>query len=65
MSSPAIKGKQRCRMHGGSRGSGAQKGNHNATKHGFYTQAAITQRRYLKTLIQGSQQLIALFSEKN
>ena len=31
--SPAIKGRNRCRMHGG-RGSGAPKGNRNAWKHG-------------------------------
>ncbi|NBW77152.1 MAG: hypothetical protein EBR34_15360 [Sphingomonadaceae bacterium] len=31
--SPAVKGKRRCRMHGG-KGSGAPKGNRNAWKHG-------------------------------
>lgn len=31
--SPAVKGNQRCRMHGG-KGSGAPKGNRNARKHG-------------------------------
>jgi len=31
--SPAIKGKARCRMHGG-KGSGAPEGNQNAWKHG-------------------------------
>ena len=31
--SPAVKGKQRCRMHGG-KGSGAPNGNRNARKHG-------------------------------
>ena len=31
--SPAVKGKARCRMHGG-KGSGAPKGNRNAYKHG-------------------------------
>ena len=31
--SPAIKGKSRCRMHGG-KGSGAPEGNRNAWKHG-------------------------------
>lgn len=30
---PAVRGKARCRMHGG-KGSGAPKGNHNAWKHG-------------------------------
>jgi glucans biosynthesis protein len=31
--SPAVKGKARCRMHGG-KGSGAPRGNRNAWKHG-------------------------------
>ena len=32
--SPAVRGKRRCRMHGGAAGSGAQLGNSNALKHG-------------------------------
>ena len=35
--SPAVKGKTRCRMHGGAKGSGAPAGNQNALKHGLYT----------------------------
>lgn len=35
--SPAVKGRKRCRMHGGAKGSGAPKGNQNALKHGFYS----------------------------
>jgi hypothetical protein len=38
--SPAVRGKQRCRMHGGSRGSGAPKGNKNAEKSGRYSAKA-------------------------
>ena len=34
--SPAIKGRSRCRMHGG-HGSGAPKGNRNAWKHGGHS----------------------------
>ena len=30
---PAVKGKKRCRLHGGSKGSGGQKDNKNALKH--------------------------------
>ncbi|MDE2442117.1 MAG: hypothetical protein KGP14_13940 [Betaproteobacteria bacterium] len=37
--SPAVKGKPRCRMHGG-KGSGAPKGNRNARKHGGRSAAA-------------------------
>ena len=42
---PAVKGKERCRMHGGGRGSGGQPGNQNALKHGAY--AALAQLRRL------------------
>lgn len=35
--SPAVKGRARCRMHGGALGSGAPRGNRNALKHGLYT----------------------------
>lgn len=38
--SPAISGKQRCRMHGG-RGSGAPKGNNNALRHGACTREVL------------------------
>jgi hypothetical protein len=34
---PAVTGKKRCRMHGGTAGSGAPRGNQNALKHGRYT----------------------------
>jgi hypothetical protein len=35
--SPAVRGKNRCRIHGGSIRSGGQKGNKNALKHGYST----------------------------
>lgn len=37
--SPAVRGKNRCRIHGGSSGSGSQIGNKNALKHGYSTAA--------------------------
>lgn len=49
--SPAVKGKKRCRMHGGAEGSGAPKGNQNALKHGRYTKQAIADRREVRRLI--------------
>ncbi len=49
--SPAVKGKNRCRMHGGAAGSGAPLGNKNALKHGFYTKEAIAERERMKDLI--------------
>jgi len=42
---PAVRGKRRCRMHGGASGSGAQKGNKNAVKTGFYTREMILLRK--------------------
>ncbi|MGN3974752.1 HGGxSTG domain-containing protein [Tsuneonella sp. SYSU-LHT278] len=35
--SPAVRGRKRCRMHGGAAGSGARPGNENARKHGRYS----------------------------
>lgn len=37
---PAVKGKTRCRLHGGAKGSGPPKGNVNALVHGAHTQKA-------------------------
>ncbi len=48
---PAVRGKRRCRMHGGAEGSGAPKGNTNALKHGFYTREALEERRRLRQLV--------------
>ena len=56
--SPAVKGRARCRMHGGARGSGAPKGNKNALRHGTYTEAAIRRRAELRLLIQQSTELL-------
>ena len=56
--SPAVKGKRRCRMHGGAKGSGAPKGNQNALKHGTYTKEAFRQRAELRGLIEEAQKLL-------
>jgi len=45
---PPVKGKMRCRMHGGANGSGAPKGNQNALKHGYYS----ANNKIFKSLIQ-------------
>jgi hypothetical protein len=57
--SPAVRGKNRCRMHGGAAGSGAPKGNINAFKHGLFTREAIAERRSLRMLLRDSGALIA------
>jgi hypothetical protein len=49
--SPAVHGKQRCRMHGGARGSGAPNANQNARKHGLFTRDAIAERRQIQALL--------------
>jgi uncharacterized protein YjcR len=56
--SPAVRGKQRCRMHGGARGSGAPKGNRNALKHGLYTKASIEEQKHVRALIRQAQKLV-------
>ncbi len=50
-SSPAVRGKKRCRMHGGAKGSGAPLGNQNALKHGLYTKESIEERGKLSRLL--------------
>ena len=49
--SPSVKGRRRCRMHGGTAGSGARPGNRNAFKHGRYTAEAVARRRDVAALI--------------
>jgi uncharacterized protein YjcR len=48
---PAVRGKARCRMHGGAKGSGAPVGNRNALKHGMYTKAALEEQKALRSMI--------------
>ena len=56
--SPAVQGKQRCRMHGGAAGSGAPRGNKNALKHGLHTREAIAEHRRLQELMRQSRKLL-------
>ena len=55
---PAVSGKLRCRMHGGSRGSDAPRGNKNAFEHGLHTREAIEERKQLRALVKQSMNLI-------
>src|SRR5262249_19233052 len=57
--SPAVRGKRRCRMHGGATGSGAPLGNKNALRHGHYTAEAIAERLALAALIRVSRATLA------
>ncbi len=56
--SPAVRGKKRCRMHGGAKGSGAPLGNQNALKHGLYTKEAIAERRKLSRLLKTTREFL-------
>ena len=56
--SPAVRGKRRCRMHGGAKGSGAPIGNQNALKHGQFTREAIEHRRQVMDLIRKSREML-------
>ncbi|NKB44430.1 MAG: hypothetical protein GKS03_09160 [Alphaproteobacteria bacterium] len=44
---PPVRGKTRCRMHGGAKMSGGQPGNQNAFVHGYYSAAAKAERKRL------------------
>ncbi|WP_428981633.1 HGGxSTG domain-containing protein [Novosphingobium album (ex Liu et al. 2023)] len=54
---PAVKGKKRCRMHGGAKGSGAPKGNQNALKSGLYTAESLRLRRHVNQLIRDTKKI--------
>jgi hypothetical protein len=56
--SPAVRGKRRCRMHGGARESGAPKENRNALKHGLFTKAAIAERKQIEALLADARGLL-------
>ncbi|WP_454649708.1 HGGxSTG domain-containing protein [Bradyrhizobium liaoningense] len=58
-SAPAVRGKLRCRMHGGARGSGAPPGNENARKHGAFTREGIADRRAIRALLDEAGKLLA------
>lgn len=55
---PAIKGKARCRVHGGAMGSGAPHFNVNALKHGETTKEAKSFRLEVKRMMQNSKMVI-------
>jgi uncharacterized protein YjcR len=56
--SPAVRGKKRCRMHGGAPGSGAPKQNKNALKHGLFTKGAIEERKQVQALMGQTRKLL-------
>ena len=58
--SPTVSDKQRCRMHGGAKGSGAPAGNRNALKHGRYSSEILELRRRLAELVRETRELIEI-----
>ena len=56
--SPAVSGRQRCRMHGGAQGSGAPRGNRNARKHGLFTRDAIAERKRIQVVLGEARKLL-------
>ena len=55
---PAVRGKRRCRMHGGAPESGAPRGNRNARKHGLFTGDAISERKQIRALLGEARKLL-------
>ena len=55
--SPAIKGKARCRMHGGAKGSGAPKGNTYAVTNGQSTLEMKAFRKSVRQIIKEAMEL--------
>ena len=55
---PAGRGKKRCHMHGGAKGSGAPRANQNARKHGLFTGEAVAERRRIQALLGDARRLL-------
>ena len=55
---PAVRGRRRCRMHGGAEGSGAPKGNRNARRHGMFAGDAIAERKEIEALLDEARKLL-------
>jgi len=55
----AVRGRSRCRMHGGAKGSGGPRENRNGNfKHGLYTVEAKATRRVMRAKVRGVRALI-------
>ncbi|WP_354225367.1 HGGxSTG domain-containing protein [Bradyrhizobium sp. F1.4.3] len=56
---PAVRGKTRCRMHGGAAGSGAPRKNQNARKHGLFTGMVVAEQRRIQALLRETRKLLS------
>jgi uncharacterized protein YjcR len=54
----AVRGKRRCRMHGGAKNSGAPAGNQNARRRGLFTGEAIGERKQIQALLDDARSLL-------
>jgi hypothetical protein len=55
---PVVRGKRRCRMHGGATGAGAPRGNRNARKHGLFTSDTIAERKQIQAVLADARKLL-------
>lgn len=55
---PAVRGRRKCRMHGGAKGSGAPRDNVNALKHGETTAKVRALKSEIRQTIQHSKHII-------
>jgi hypothetical protein len=55
---PAVRGKRRCRMHGGVPRSGAPRRNRNARKHGLFTRDEIAGRKQARAVLDDAWKLL-------
>ena len=53
-----IRRRQRCRLHGGAKGTGAPRGNRNSVTHGRTTAAELSARRAITRLIRESKKTL-------
>jgi glucans biosynthesis protein len=60
---PCVRGKHRCRMHGGAPGAGAARGNRNAVKHGWWSAAERHERTRAAALVEAGRRMLAEVAE--
>ena len=58
--SPAVRGKKRCRMHGGAPESGAPRRNQNARKLGRFTRKTIAERKRIQALLGDARKMLQM-----
>jgi hypothetical protein len=61
---PAVKGKLRCRKHGGAVGVGAPKGNRNARKHGLYAAMEQAEHRRIMNFVRECNRVLDALDEQ-